>query len=71
MLRTLGVKGRVVDLCQASQKKYETAVMTILGRNIDSIVVDNDKTAISCIEVSLNTCYATLSHIIDSLSELA
>lgn len=48
-----GVKGRVVDLCKPTQKKYEIAIMTILGRNIDSVVVDNEKTAISCIEASV------------------
>ncbi|QRW05236.1 structural maintenance of chromosomes protein [Ceratobasidium sp. AG-Ba] len=45
-----GVRGRVVDLCKPSQRKYEVAVATVLGRNIDSIVVDNEKTAIDCIE---------------------
>lgn len=47
----LGVRGRVIDLCKPSQRKYETAVITVLGRNIDAIVVDHEKTAIDCIEV--------------------
>lgn len=47
----LGVRGRVIDLCQPTQRKYETAVSVILGRNIDALVVDNEKTAIDCIEV--------------------
>jgi structural maintenance of chromosome 1 len=47
-----GVKGRIIDLCKPTQQKYGVAVTTVLGRNIDSIVVDNEKTAISCIEVS-------------------
>ncbi|ELU41583.1 cohesin complex subunit (Psm1), putative [Rhizoctonia solani AG-1 IA] len=42
--------GRVIDLCKPSQRKYETAVITVLGRNIDAIVVDHEKTAIDCIE---------------------
>ncbi len=46
-----GVRGRVVDLCKPTQRKYETAVATVLGRNIDAIVVDEEKTAIDCIEV--------------------
>ncbi|KAG8989876.1 Structural maintenance of chromosomes protein 1, partial [Tulasnella sp. 427] len=33
-----GVRGRVVDLCKPTQRKYETAVSVILGRNIDAIV---------------------------------
>ncbi|CAE6482912.1 unnamed protein product [Rhizoctonia solani] len=45
-----GVRGRVIDLCKPSQRKYETAVITVLGRNIDAIVVDHEKTAIDCIE---------------------
>lgn len=46
-----GVRGRVVDLCKPTQRKYETAVSTVLGRNIDAVVVDEEKTAIDCIEV--------------------
>ncbi|KAH7887101.1 RecF/RecN/SMC [Phlebopus sp. FC_14] len=45
-----GVKGRVVDLCKPTQRKYETAVLVILGRNIDAVVVDEERTAIECIE---------------------
>jgi len=41
----------VVDLCKPTQRKYETAVSVILGRNIDAVVVDEEKTAIECIEV--------------------
>ncbi|KAK4053210.1 Structural maintenance of chromosomes protein 1 [Microbotryomycetes sp. JL221] len=44
-----GVKGRVIDLCKPTHNKYNLAVTTVLGRNIDSIVVDNDQTAIECI----------------------
>src|SRR5690606_4215336 len=46
-----GVRGRIVDLCKPIARKYETAVSVILGRNIDAIVVDEEKTAIDCIEV--------------------
>jgi structural maintenance of chromosome 1 len=48
-----GVRGRVVDLCKPTQRKYEVAVSTVLGRNIDAVVVDEEKTAIECIEVRL------------------
>lgn len=47
----LGVRGRVVDLCKPTSRKYEIAVSVILGRNIDALVVDTEKTAIDCIEV--------------------
>ena len=46
-----GVRGRVIDLCKPTQRKYETAVSVVLGRNIDAVVVDEEKTAIDCIEV--------------------
>ncbi|BGP24577.1 Structural maintenance of chromosomes protein 1 [Rhodotorula toruloides] len=45
-----GVKGRIIDLCKPTQRNYGVAGTTVLGRNINSIVVDNEKTAISCIE---------------------
>ncbi|KAF9234208.1 SMCs flexible hinge [Melanogaster broomeanus] len=35
---------------EPSQRKYETAVSVIMGRNIDAVVVDEEKTAIECIE---------------------
>lgn len=44
-----GVKGRVFELCKPVQKKYGEAVTTVLGRHLDSIVVDNEKTAAECI----------------------
>ena len=46
-----GVRGRVVDLCKPTQRKYELAVAVVLGRNMDAVVVDEEKTAIDCIEV--------------------
>jgi structural maintenance of chromosome 1 len=49
-----GVHGRVVDLCRPTATKYATAVMTVLGRNIDSIVVDTEKVGIQCIEYMKN-----------------
>ncbi|KAF7302129.1 Structural maintenance of chromosomes protein [Mycena indigotica] len=45
-----GVRGRVVDLCKPSQRKFETAVSVVLGWNIDAIVVDTERIAIDCIE---------------------
>ncbi|KAK7207216.1 putative cohesin complex subunit [Myxozyma melibiosi] len=44
-----GVRGRVCDLCKPKQRKYETAMSTVLGRNFDAIVVDTQKTATDCI----------------------
>ena len=46
-----GVKGRVHELCKPKQKRYEEAVSTVLGRHIDAIVVDDEKTAKDCIQL--------------------
>lgn len=53
-----GVRGRLVDLCKPTQRKYESAISVILGRNIDAVVVDEERTAIDCIEVP----FILLSH---------
>ena len=45
-----GVKGRVSELCKPIEKRYQTAVSTVLGRNFDAIIVGNEKTAIECIQ---------------------
>jgi structural maintenance of chromosome 1 len=50
-----GVRGRLVDLCKPTQRKYESAISVILGRNIDAVVVDEERTAIDCIEVRLSS----------------
>ncbi|KAH8927948.1 cohesin complex subunit psm1 [Atractiella rhizophila] len=44
------VKGRIVDLCKPSARKYDVAVSIALGRHIDSIVVDTEKGGMDCIE---------------------
>jgi structural maintenance of chromosome 1 len=51
-----GVRGRLIDLCKPTQRKYETAISVILGRNIDAVVVDEERTAIDCIEVRHPLC---------------
>ncbi|KAL9104220.1 MAG: hypothetical protein Q9163_000820 [Psora crenata] len=45
-----GVRGRVSELCKPIEKKYQTAVSTVLGRNFDAVIVENEKTAIECIQ---------------------
>jgi structural maintenance of chromosome 1 len=49
-----GVRGRIIDLCKATARKYETALTVVLGRNLEAIVVDEEKTAIDCIEYMRN-----------------
>ena len=46
-----GVHGRMMDLCSPSAKKYETSVGIVLGKNMDSIVVDNFEVGKRCLEV--------------------
>lgn len=45
-----GVKGRVSELCKPVERRYQTAVSTVLGRNFDAVIVENEKTAIECIQ---------------------
>eukprot|EP00057_Strongylocentrotus_purpuratus_P031908 XP_786064.2 PREDICTED: structural maintenance of chromosomes protein 1A isoform X1 [Strongylocentrotus purpuratus] len=45
-----GVVGRLIDLCEPSQKKYQIAVTKVLGKNMDAIIVDSEKTARDCIQ---------------------
>ncbi|OUC44930.1 glycosyltransferase, group 2 family protein [Trichinella nativa] len=42
--------GRVVDLCQPAHKRYQLAVTKILGKYMNAIVVDTEKTAKECIQ---------------------
>ncbi|KAK4574371.1 Structural maintenance of chromosomes protein 1B [Recurvomyces mirabilis] len=43
-----GVKGMIHQLCKPKQKKYEHAVVTALGREWDSVVVESHKIAQDC-----------------------
>ena len=45
-----GVKGKVLDICKPAQRKFAIAVGIILGKNMEAIVVDTEKTAMECIE---------------------
>lgn len=45
-----GVVGRIVDLCKPTQKKYNLAITVSMGRNMDAVIVSEQKTAIECIE---------------------
>ncbi|KAI1316984.1 Structural maintenance of chromosomes protein 1 [Mortierella claussenii] len=46
-----GVHGRVTDLCKPTQRKYDTAISVVVGRHLDAIIVDKEKTAIECIQL--------------------
>lgn len=45
-----GVRGRVGDLCKPKQKKFDEAVITALGRDFDSVIVDSEKIGLDCVE---------------------
>ncbi|KAJ1946479.1 Structural maintenance of chromosomes protein 1, partial [Linderina pennispora] len=44
-----GVHGRLAELVQPTQQRYAIGVATVLGRHVDAIVVDQQATAIECI----------------------
>eukprot|EP00930_Biecheleria_cincta_P061734 TRINITY_DN4729_c0_g1_i1.p1 TRINITY_DN4729_c0_g1~~TRINITY_DN4729_c0_g1_i1.p1 ORF type:complete len:1235 (-),score=374.74 TRINITY_DN4729_c0_g1_i1:275-3979(-) len=44
-----GVHGRVVDLCQPSQKRLRVAVNVALAKFLDAIVVDSSESAKACV----------------------
>jgi structural maintenance of chromosome 1 len=45
-----GVRGRVGELCKPKQKKFEEAVITALGRDFDSVIVDTEKIGTDCVQ---------------------
>ena len=45
-----GVHGRVTDLMKVSQKKYNLAVITVLGKDADAVVVDDSNVAKECVQ---------------------
>ncbi|KAI5966793.1 SMC1 [Candida pseudojiufengensis] len=45
------IKGLVHELVKPSEQKYEIALVTLLGRNSDSIVVESAAIASKCIEI--------------------
>ncbi|MCI25609.1 structural maintenance of chromosomes protein 1-like, partial [Trifolium medium] len=44
-----GVHGRMTDLCRPTQKKYNLAVSVAMGKLMDAVVVEDEKTAKECI----------------------
>lgn len=45
-----GVFGRLLDLCEPSHKKYQIAITKVLGKNMEAIVCDSERTARECIQ---------------------
>jgi chromosome segregation ATPase len=44
------VHGRMVDLCKPTEAIYRTALTVAMGKNMDAVVVDDEKAAIECIQ---------------------
>ena len=42
--------GRLIDLCEPSHKKYQVAITKVLGKYMDAIACDQEKTAKDCIQ---------------------
>jgi len=45
-----GVYGRLIDLCEPAHKRYAAAITKVIGVNMDSIVVDTEKTGRQCLQ---------------------
>ena len=46
----VGVRGRLVDLCRPTQRRFNLAVTVAAGKDMDAIVVDTKKVAFDCIQ---------------------
>uniref|UniRef100_A0A095B070 Structural maintenance of chromosomes protein 1A n=1 Tax=Schistosoma haematobium TaxID=6185 RepID=A0A095B070_SCHHA len=44
-----GVHGRLLEMCQPSHRRYQVAITKVLGKYMDAIVCDSEKTAKECI----------------------
>ncbi|KAJ9142768.1 Structural maintenance of chromosomes protein [Pleurostoma richardsiae] len=58
-----GVRGRVGELCKPKQKKYDEAVITALGRDFDSVIVDTEKVGIECVQYLKDNRYPPMTFI--------
>ncbi|CAL8094971.1 unnamed protein product [Calicophoron daubneyi] len=45
-----GVHGRLLEMCQPSHRRYQVAITKVLGKYMDAIVCDSEKTAKECIQ---------------------
>uniref|UniRef100_A0A6M2DMN1 Structural maintenance of chromosomes protein n=1 Tax=Xenopsylla cheopis TaxID=163159 RepID=A0A6M2DMN1_XENCH len=46
-----GVYDRMINMCQPQHKRYNVAVTKVLGKYMEAIVVDTEKTARKCIQI--------------------
>lgn len=45
-----GVHGRIIDLAQPKNPRYNLAMTVALGSHMDSVVVQDEKTGMDCIQ---------------------
>jgi len=45
-----GVHGKLIDLCAPVHNRYNVAITVIMGKNMDAVVVDSEKTAHECMK---------------------
>eukprot|EP00730_Choanoeca_flexa_P000570 TRINITY_DN10252_c0_g1_i3.p1 TRINITY_DN10252_c0_g1~~TRINITY_DN10252_c0_g1_i3.p1 ORF type:complete len:991 (+),score=395.20 TRINITY_DN10252_c0_g1_i3:179-2974(+) len=50
-----GVHGKLMDLCEPRHKRYHVALTVVMGKNMDAVVVDNEKIAAECIHYLKDT----------------
>ncbi len=48
-----GTKGRLVDLIDPTEKKWEAALACAAGRHMDSVIADTAETVKACIQVCI------------------
>lgn len=53
-----GVYDRMINMCQPTHKRYNVAVTKVLGKYMEAIIVDTEKTARRCIQVSFERCFS-------------
>lgn len=41
----------MINMCQPTHKRYNVAVTKVLGKYMEAIIVDTEKTALRCIQV--------------------
>lgn len=48
-----GVYDRMINMCQPTHKRYNVSVTKVLGKYMEAIIVDTEKTARRCIQVNI------------------
>lgn len=53
-----GVYDRMINMCQPTHKRYNVAVTKVLGKFMEAIIVDTEKTARHCIQVNYKMLFS-------------